>query len=186
MRQSARVSHASDRSGIDETGWGMGASREAHDGGSSRGARTTSTAGASERKVPARGELLRGWAGAAAGYAIGSYGSGAVLNAALRANREDLVLEWVWLPWVLGAVLCGVGAGLGVPAARRRARWTWAAAAAPIPVVAFFLLLWSLPATIDISLVEVAGDGVIQVLVAVAVATGVGLLRSAQARSDET
>ena len=134
--------------------------------------------GPSTSPAPRLGDLARGAVGALVGYLIGTYGAGSVLDAMLRAGRGDLVLEWAWFPWMLGAVLCGIGAGFAVPAVRRRAWWTWAAATAPVPVCAFFLILATFPAGIEVDYPEVALDALVQVLVAAALATGIGLLRS--------
>lgn len=134
-------------------------------------------------RPPRLGELARGWAGAVAGYLIGSYGSGLMLNAMLRANRPDLVEVWLWSPWILGAVLCGVGAGLAAPAVPRRSWWTWIVAAAPIPVGASLILLGVFAGT-DLGYGAVMRDTLVQVVIAAAVATAIGVLRG-RARSRD-
>jgi hypothetical protein len=152
--------------------------RREHVGVGGEEASAERSGGATRTLVPGRGDLLRGWAGASVGYVAGTYGSGLVLNALLHANRVDLALQLTWVPWILGAILCGVGAGLAVRRVQRRAWWTWVVIAAPIPVGAFFLLLSSMPTSIDIGYLALARDGIVQVLVAATAATGVGLLRA--------
>lgn len=135
-------------------------------------------------RPPRLGGLLRGWVWALLGFLVGEYGAGLALQVLLRADESDLVRSWTWLPWILAALLCGVGAGLAVPAASDRAWWTWIVAAAPIPVGAYFLTWWYLSAFgADTDGLVLAS--VIQVLLAATVATGIGLLRS-RSRGDDT
>jgi hypothetical protein len=131
----------------------------------------------STKRTPRVGGLLRGWIGALVGFLVGEYSAGFALQVLMRAGERDLVLTWAWLPWMLAAVLCGVGAGLAVPVVRGRAWWTWIVAAVPIPVGAYFVTWWYL-SMFDVEAVGLVRSSLVQIVVAGAVATGIGLLRS--------
>jgi hypothetical protein len=128
--------------------------------------------------------FVRGGLACLAGFLIGEYGSGFVLRVVREFGGTAAVVRWAWLPWIVAAVLAGVGAGLAVPATRRTPWWAFAVPAVLVTVGAFGVTAWYF-AAVGVTVTGLPAASAVQVAVAAGLAVGFGVLRSRMTTTGE-
>ncbi|GAA4725368.1 hypothetical protein GCM10023216_14640 [Isoptericola chiayiensis] len=128
--------------------------------------------------------LLIGWICALVGFLVGEYGAGLVLVGLRSSSGDQAMIDWSWLPWIAAAVLCGLAVGLWTPVGAETPWWRWLAVGAPVPVGSG-LVTWAYFASYGVAIPDQWLSTLVQVLIAVALALAVGLMRTRRAGRGE-
>jgi|GEM_PF-5847367 len=86
-------------------------------------------------------DFIRAWLLSLAGFLVGEYGAGLLLNWIKNNSGIEAMLQMAWMPWLLAPVLGTIAAILGLlPKAWGRARWQdWVASVAVVPIGALIV-----------------------------------------------
>ncbi|MGO1316928.1 MAG: hypothetical protein ACTMIR_07825 [Cellulomonadaceae bacterium] len=116
-----------------------------------------------------------------AGFLGGEYGAGAILTLVRDSAGNDVMLRWVWLPWILAPLLGTVLAAFVVPAGPAARLWHWSAVVLPVPVGAFVVTA-VVAGGAGVGLGAVALASTVQIALAAGVGHAIGWARMVRAR----
>jgi hypothetical protein len=78
--------------------------------------------------------LVWAWAASLAGFLVGEYGAGILLNLRMQSDGPEAALALAWLPWLAAPVLSGVLGAWALPVARVTRWWQWLVATLVVPL----------------------------------------------------